>query len=540
MKDWYFYQERGKTVGPLSLTDLKTRVREGRLRLFDLIYQDGDTGWKMALENPVLRPEFKSVSNDTLRSRPWVVLQKKTSVAMDYITSGPFSEREVRESILAGRIAYSDYIWKQGYPQWQRIANLEEFNPRAKSQSQVGIEPPPATDEELLKSVVMQQRKRVEAEEIPEEAVTATMLATVTMKTEPKKSRAIPVKVLPNLTKNIYPDKTVVPGSAPAPAPATESESESAAAPVAAPAAEAVVGAKKRGLPWGDFGIAAAGLGFAVLLVFGVIRWWSHSTAPPETPQVAKVPSPDTPEIDPAQISNFTQPVVDADPADSDPTGPEPQTNPTLDPQAPKVEPTELVLNVATPNGTQARIEIRSNGSKDYPVYVQIIGLPGQVSDGAAFYRFMKLVPSGRADQPLDLSDVILPTGKFILRAETGTIKKEARFQLAAGDSQHKAAVNRMRKLHAQAFWSERLFLFRLSQQLEAQVAAASKNRKGLGKGMEVLGTIKRPNASGKVLFDDWWELKQILAEARISPTQAVVDRARKERERLAQFSVWK
>src|SRR4051794_31400921 len=109
MNDWYFLHEKGKTVGPVSGDDIKTRIREGRVRLFDLIYRDGEAEWRMALEHSGLRTEFNAVSMVDLKQKPWVCLQRKAKDVADYVTTGPFNQIEIREALQKGRISYSDY-----------------------------------------------------------------------------------------------------------------------------------------------------------------------------------------------------------------------------------------------------------------------------------------------------------------------------------------------------------------------------------------------------------------------------------------------
>ncbi|NJL24687.1 MAG: DUF4339 domain-containing protein [Calothrix sp. SM1_5_4] len=70
------------------------------------------------------------------------------------MTIGPFSTEEVREFLKSGRIAYTEYCWKDGYGEWRRIGTVEEFNPKANRP-----EPAPPIDktetaEELLRNVV--------------------------------------------------------------------------------------------------------------------------------------------------------------------------------------------------------------------------------------------------------------------------------------------------------------------------------------------------------------------------------------------------
>lgn len=542
MKEWYFYQERGKTVGPVGLEDLKLRIQEGRVRLFDLVYRDGDAGWKMAVENPSLRGEFKAVSLDTLKDRPWVVLQKKTSVAMDFITLGPFSEREVRESILAGRIAYADYVWRDGFTQWRRIASLEEFNPRASTQVQVpSTVTPPVARAELLRSVVEMKRPARQEKDLspPPEADgedLAFTLATELMDPAPvsrsesvKPSRAVRVQTIP---KEI---PAAVEASVPEP---------SADGPL--PALGRPRRRKRAFADWGVIAVLVLALGGAGFFIYSQIMKLSKSDA---VPQVAAVPSPEELMGDRARPATEIQPVKPPEVSDLEPGEVElPQTPPEdfqsgreQEAQVPRPEvstpPTQLVLNVEA-KGSQARFEVRSNGTEDYPVHIQIVGLPGQVTEGPSFYRYLKLTPQG--NKPLDLSKVKLPMGKFIIRAETGDLKKESKFSLGATDPQFRATVTRQRKLHAQAIWKERLQLLRLASKLETDVGASLGGKKFKAKGYEPLGTVKRGNAAGFVLFDEWSELKKIYDEARSNPDATVLERARKQRERIAAFSVWR
>src|ERR1019366_1236374 len=101
MNEWYFYQERGETVGPFNVEDIKGRIKDGRIRVFDLLYKDGEPSWRMALEHSPLRGEFKTSTLASLKERPWVCLQKKSS---GFITTGPFTEEEIRDGLMSGEI----------------------------------------------------------------------------------------------------------------------------------------------------------------------------------------------------------------------------------------------------------------------------------------------------------------------------------------------------------------------------------------------------------------------------------------------------
>jgi hypothetical protein len=234
-------------------------------------------------------------------------------------------------------------------------------------------------------------------------------------------------------------------------------------------------------------------------------------------------------------------PVVDSKPFKPDDEVEAAAPQPTPTPEKPIVKkPSELKLNVQTLAGNQVRIEVRTNGSADFPVYVQVVGLPGQVSEGGAFYRYMRVKTTGSPTQPLDLSSLKLPLGKFILRAATGDLHKEARFHLGLGDAAFKQNVNHLRKMYAHSFWSERLHLIRLVQTLEKRTADAMAGKKFSSKGLEALRAVKRSNGQNYLLFEDWYELKDIFDDAKSQPSTAVLGRIKKMKEHLASFSIYK
>jgi hypothetical protein len=126
----------------------------------------------MALEHGELKDEFKSLGKSTQRERPWVCLQRKAPDHFDFKTTGPFSTEEVREQLLAGKIHYTDYVWKNDFVEWKRIGLIEDFNPRLKKME---IEPNPSPEkaEELMRNIVPMKRPKIpEPEPLPKEAET--------------------------------------------------------------------------------------------------------------------------------------------------------------------------------------------------------------------------------------------------------------------------------------------------------------------------------------------------------------------------------
>src|SRR5690606_35381658 len=102
MSDWFFYQEDGRAMEPVTADDLRERIKSGKIRLFDLILKEGEANWRMALEHSELKDDFKGLSQNALKERPWVCLQRKSPEGFDFTTTGPYSFEEIRESLMAG------------------------------------------------------------------------------------------------------------------------------------------------------------------------------------------------------------------------------------------------------------------------------------------------------------------------------------------------------------------------------------------------------------------------------------------------------
>ncbi len=497
MKKWFFYQERGKTVGPLTIEDMKARIREGRIQLFDLIHSEGEDGWKMAMEFPDLRGEFKNSTMPTMNDRPWVCLRRRSEKALDFSTSGPFTTAEIQKSVAAGEISYSDYIWKEGFNEWRRIGTVEDFNRRLQErleEKKTEKLPPLPLDlppHQILKNVVEFKRARPIEEPPPPPEVTGKDLTAEPKSAAPAMPKMKTHEIPPLKDKNLPSEEVTNTNIKPF---------------------------KKRSLRLLDWGVVAVLVIVLCGVALGVTRYMKRTPAPEIEPEpVAQAPQP--PEVNPQPMQAKQ---------DERPEG------------LPDTPPTELFLRAQTLGATQVKIEIRSDSGPSYPIYVQIIGLPGQVTEGASFYRYLKFQPSGDPRQPIDLSDVKLPQGRFILRAQTGKLNKEARINIGVNETHYKQTVGRLRKAHSAAIWKERLALFNLAQILEKQVTEAASGKRFSGKGLGALMAVKRSSGANYILFEEWFELRDIMQTAKTNASMALLMRAKQARERISTFSVWK
>jgi hypothetical protein len=529
MKNWFFHQENGSTLGPITLDQIKSRVREGRIRLFDLVYREGEPGWRMALEHPDLRNEFKTSTVKTLVDRPWVCLQRKSEAGFEFGTSGPFSTDDIRLMIQEGLISYSDYVWRDGFSEWRRIGSLEDFNRRLSearerkdrrgtSGSQSPLPDVPA--QELIKNVVEMKRGA------------------------PPSNPAVPPPAPPEAAT---PDLTA-PGAVPPPIEKRKKSKlvdkerrgkPSAGRPMEETPTPGKASRRRTTAAWVDWLI----VGVLAVVLFAVALNLTHhrkaqKTADLEAP--APAPSPVPPTAPEPEFETASEPPPEL-PPDLEPMAEVEEEKRAAAAKNENRTPTELILNVQSTGPNQVKIELRTDASgEEYPVYVQIIGLPGQVSDGASYYKFLRLSAKGDRKEALDLSGMSLPQGRFILRAETGTLKREAKLNVGVNEAAFKQTVVRLRKVHAHAIWKERLELFRLSQLLEKQLTDALGGQKFSGKGLEAIEAVRRSAGTKYILYDQWFEMREILKAAKTAPSMALLGRLKQARERLATFSVWK
>ena len=77
-------------------------------------------------------------------------------------------------------------------------------------------------------------------------------------------------------------------------------------------------------------------------------------------------------------------------------------------------------------------------------------------------------------------------------------------------------------------------------QQVRELVSANLNGKKFSAKGLEQINSVNRANGADFIMYDQWWELKDILRDAKGSPSTALMARLKRVREGLLSFSVWK
>ncbi len=391
MKNWFFHQEKGTTLGPITLEEIRSRVREGRIRMYDLVYREGEPGWRMALEHPDLRGEFASSTVKTLTSRPWVCLQRKSADRFEFGTSGPFSTEDIQLQLAEGLISYSDYVWRDGFSEWRRIGTLEDFNRRLSEANERGVRRraeeektpslPAVPGKELLKSVVEMKRPvapSVLPPPVPKEATTPdlTQLEVETPTVEKRKHNR---PVSNERRRPSFP-------------PASKPER------------------RRRSAVWVDWAVVVILAGVLGAIALALTRYLpSRAPELPSPSATADLSAPVSPTASerPIPAEEKPAPVLAV----------EPEPKPVSIKSAPA---TELALSASSSGANQIKIELRTDAAGDEnPIYLQIVGLPGQVSEGGAYYKFLRLEGQGDRREPLEIPSLNLPQGKFIVRAES-------------------------------------------------------------------------------------------------------------------------
>lgn len=214
MAKWY-YSVDGRAQGPVGDDEIGDALKAGKLTLVDLVFREGDDGWRTLGEIPEFKDAFSKVhlpsptadgsqKDGAAPERPeegaepflvpvvtgeghfkfqpnpeltWVLLKKVAEQAEErFHQSGPYSAEQIETMLARGECKYSDYVWRPGYRRWARVGNLPEFDRRRKSRNgDQGVEtvPFPHVDietpeerEELLGQVM-----RARTEERPSDPV---------------------------------------------------------------------------------------------------------------------------------------------------------------------------------------------------------------------------------------------------------------------------------------------------------------------------------------------------------------------------------
>jgi hypothetical protein len=132
MKTW-FYNRNLKPQGPFSLEEMRQKIFSGEVGPHDLICDDTDGRWKMAMEFRLfetgLYPAAQEVNvqntEESVQVKEWILLVGAENGSM--LQEGPFSQMELRQKIQERSVSTQQYVWKQGLTGWCQIKDRPEF-----------------------------------------------------------------------------------------------------------------------------------------------------------------------------------------------------------------------------------------------------------------------------------------------------------------------------------------------------------------------------------------------------------------------------
>ena len=156
-KDGLYISRGGKTLGPLSDTELQGQLKKNEINYTDYIWDSASESWQMLavyFENTFAPPsappkglkssDGKSAATKTKSKVPAPDLKKyaKAEFNQEFGISnesiwflyrdkekyGPYRFLEIVHILQEQKCEKSDFIWKPGFNDWERIRNVPEFS----------------------------------------------------------------------------------------------------------------------------------------------------------------------------------------------------------------------------------------------------------------------------------------------------------------------------------------------------------------------------------------------------------------------------
>lgn len=126
----WFLLNSGKVEGPFKAELLKEKLISGNYDSNLLACRQGDPHWKSLEE---FKEQIFADANPDESQKDWILLTDNMNLALmkeqdgQYVQSGPYTTKEVKDLINSGQAKYSDFIWKTGFEKWMRINEVDIF-----------------------------------------------------------------------------------------------------------------------------------------------------------------------------------------------------------------------------------------------------------------------------------------------------------------------------------------------------------------------------------------------------------------------------
>ncbi len=148
---WYIAAE-GSWLGPMKAEDVYQKVVAGQASWATLVWKPGQAGWTPICDTPtfqVVIPQLPGAQGDSgpkpgVRKAAPPEVRKKAAATPPppapveedpkewylYINQGqygPFSLSEVKGMVKSAKVQSSNFVWKHGMPDWQKIEKVAEL-----------------------------------------------------------------------------------------------------------------------------------------------------------------------------------------------------------------------------------------------------------------------------------------------------------------------------------------------------------------------------------------------------------------------------
>lgn len=137
----YFLAYKGKAIGPLTAQEIYQRIQKGEIGLLNYVWKEGWTDWKSVKDEQefsVLIPQkpssaaiaaIKQKLQKKKAPEPQAAIDddKKYYLYFSRTQYGPFSKKELAHVLSSHKLDRNAYLWTQGWTNWKRVSELEEF-----------------------------------------------------------------------------------------------------------------------------------------------------------------------------------------------------------------------------------------------------------------------------------------------------------------------------------------------------------------------------------------------------------------------------
>jgi hypothetical protein len=191
---------------------------------------------------------------------------------------------------------------------------------------------------------------------------------------------------------------------------------------------------------------------------------------------------------------------------------------------------TRLKLHINMDAAGGASMSVETDAPPEQPIWLEVVGLGGQLTDQSHFYKKIKW----NTGKPLDVLDGEISSGYYKMRATAGDLTMEEKFEIGVHEKGFSDRLKRERKIGYNEFWSERKRLFLTAKSLEHALSRPHRSS---------ISELDRMGQSGaaKMIFPEIWnELIDIYKNARGPNAAAAASRLAAVQTRIASLSLYR